>query len=412
MRQVEAGDLDASVRVQSRDEIGSLARSFNRMVESIGRAESNFRTLAEEAQDGIIVFSDDTAVYANRRAAAMTGYGIPGLTSVRFDLLFPSAALPPYGVQPDTPAESLAKTAAGSPLPVELVYSRTLWHGRPAIAVLVRDITQRKRDEEMAQLQQQNFMRTDKLTSLGVLAAGLAHEISVPNQVILSNATLLSNVSPQLAVLLEAAAAGTEGHLIAGLEAAEFRDRLPGMLSAVVKSSTLIDAITRNLRDFSTDSEGRSTALFDVNTAIRNAVDLVGAYIRRATDRFSLELHPGLPRTRGNAQRLEQVIINLILNACQSIGGRDKAIAVRSRPGETSATLRVIVCDEGAGIPAEILPRVREAFFTTRETSGGTGLGLYVSQAIVTAHGGTLELTSKPGVGTEATVTLPAEAEK
>ncbi len=264
----------------------------------------------------------------------------------------------------------------------------------------------------MAQLQQQNFMRMDKLTSLGVLAAGLAHEISVPNQVILSNATLLASASPQLAAVLEAAAAGTEGLLIAGLEAAEFRDRLPEMLSGVVKSSTLIDGIIRNLRDFSADSPGRGAALFDVNTAIRNAVDLLGAYIRRATDHFTLELHTGLPRTRGSAQRLEQVFINLILNACQSLGGRDKAITVRSRPGDSSATLQVIVHDEGAGIPAEILPRVREAFFTTREASGGTGLGLHVSQAIVTAHGGTLELTSKPGVGTEATVTLPAEAEE
>jgi PAS domain S-box-containing protein len=412
MRQVEGGDLDTAVKVQSRDEIGSLARSFNRMVESIGRAESSFRALAEDAQDGIIVFSDDTAVYANRRAAEMTGYGVPELTSVRFDMLFQSAALPPYGVQPDTPAEALARTAAGLPLPVELVYSRTLWHGRPATAVLVRDITKRKREEEMARLQLQNFMRTDKLTSLGVLAAGLAHEISVPNQVILSYATLLSNVSPLLAALLETAATGTEGDLIAGLEAAEFRDRLPGMLSAVVKSSTLIDAIIRNLRDFSADSPGSGMALFDVNTAVRNAVDLVGAYIRRSTDSFTLELNSGLPFTRGNAQRLEQVFINLILNACQAIGGRDKPITVHSRPGDTRATVRVIVRDEGAGIPPEILPRVREAFFTTREATGGTGLGLYVSQAIVTAHGGTLELASKPGVGTEATVTLPAEVEK
>ncbi len=255
-------------------------------------------------------------------------------------------------------------------------------------------------------------MRTDKLTSLGVLAAGLAHEISVPNQVILANATLLSNASPQLAALLEAAAAGTEGDLIAGLEAAEFRDRLPDMLSAVVKSSALIDGIIRNLRDFSAESPGMGATMFDVNTAIRNAVDLVSAYIRRATDRFTLELRTGLPRTRGSAQMLEQVLINLILNACQAIEGRDKAITVRSQPGDTGGSVRILVCDEGAGIPSDILPRVREAFFTTRQASGGTGLGLYVSQAIVTAHGGTLELTSKPGAGTTVTVTLPAEAKE
>jgi signal transduction histidine kinase len=184
------------------------------------------------------------------------------------------------------------------------------------------------------------------------------------------------------------------------------------MLSDVVKSSALIDGIIRNLRDFSADSPGRGTGLFDVNTAIHSAVDLVGAYIRRTTDHFTLELHSGLPRTRGSAQRLEQVFINLILNACQSLADREKAITVRSCPGATRATVRVIVSDEGGGISPEIMPRVREAFFTTREASGGTGLGLYVSEAIVSACGGTLDLVSQPGVGTQAIVTLPAEVEE
>jgi len=410
MRQVEAGDLDASVRVQSRDEIGSLARSFNRMVESIGRAESSFRVLAEDSRDGIIVFSDDIAVYANRRAAEMTGYATADLTRASFGMLFRSAKLPPYGVQPDAPAEALATTASGTGLPVELVYSRTLWHGREAIAVLIRDITRRKREEEIAQQQQQNLMRMDKLTSLGVLAAGLAHEISVPNQVILSNASVLSNASSQIAGIIEAASPGSEGLLIAGMEAAEFRSRWPEMLTAIVKGSTLIDGIIRNLREFSADSPSQGAALFDVNTTIRAAVDLVATYIRRATDRFSMELQPDLPRTRGSAQGLQQVFMNLILNSCQSLGGRDRAITVCSRPGDSSAALRVIVHDEGTGMAPEILSRVREPFFTTRKAAGGTGLGLYVSQAIVAAHGGTLELSSHPGLGTDAVVTLPAEA--
>jgi signal transduction histidine kinase len=249
----------------------------------------------------------------------------------------------------------------------------------------------------------------DKLTSLGVLAAGLAHEISVPNQVILSNATLLSRASPQMAALLQAAS-GEGGDLIAGLEAVEFRAGLPGMLSAIRTGSALIDGIIRNLRDFSADSPGRGSVVFDVNTAIRNAVDLVTAYIRKSTDRFTLELQPGTPRVRGSAQRLEQVFINLILNSCQSLRGRDKAVTVRSSMDQERSLLRIVVSDQGQGIPADILPRVREAFFTTRGATGGTGLGLHVSQAIVTAHGGTLEISSTPGVGTEVTVTLPVEA--
>jgi polar amino acid transport system substrate-binding protein len=123
-----------------------------------------------------------------------------------------------------------------------------------------------------------------------------------------------------------------------------------------------------------------------------------------------MELRPDLPRTRGSAQGLQQVFINLILNSCQSLGGRDQAITVCSRAGDSNAALRVIVHDEGAGMAPEILSRVREPFFTTRKSAGGTGLGLYVSQAIVAAHGGTLELSSQLGVGTDAVVTLPVEA--
>jgi signal transduction histidine kinase len=253
-------------------------------------------------------------------------------------------------------------------------------------------------------------MRMDKLTSLGVLAASLAHEISHPNQVILFNASLLSRGSSQLAGILEAVSAGSEGLRIAGLEAGEFRSRLPEMLTAIVRGSTLIDGIVRKFHDFSADSPSQGAALFDVKTAIRNAVDLVASYIRRATDRFSTELQPGLPRIRGSALGLQQVFINLILNSCQSLGGRERAITVCSRTVDSGARLRVIVHDEGAGMTPEILSRVREPFFTTRMAAGGTGLGLYVSQEIVKAHDGTLELSSRPGVGTEAVVILPAES--
>jgi PAS domain S-box-containing protein len=409
MQRVESGDLDTVVKVQSRDEIGLLTRSFNRMVESIRRAETNFRALAEDAQDGIIVFSGDTAVYANRRAAEVIGYPASDLMRASFKALFPSAVLPPYGVQPDAPTEALAVTASGVTLPVELAYSRTLWHGREATAVLIRDITRRKREEEAAHLQQQSLARMDKLTSLGVLAAGLAHEINVPNQVIHLNAGLLAKGSSQIAGIIGTAIGDSEGLLIAGIEAAEFCLRLPKILSDIVDSSSLIAGVTRNLRDFSADSPAQGEALFEVNTSIRNAVDLVAAYIRRATDRFSMELQTDLPPMRGSAQALQQVFINLILNSCQSLEGKDRAISVRSGTGDSGARLRIVVHDEGVGMAQEVLSRVREPFFTTRLAAGGTGLGLYISQEIVAAHKGTLELLSKPGVGTDVVVTLPAE---
>ena len=409
MRRVEEGHLDAAVRVRSFDEIGSLARSFNRMVDAMSRAESSFRALAEDARDGIIVFAGGKAVYANRRAADMTARAVSDLTSTQFDTLFRSATLPPYGVYPDAPIEAVLVSAHGALLPVELVYSRTLWQGGPAVATLIRDITQRKREEETAQRQQQRLMRMDKLTSLGVLAASLAHEINVPNQVIQTNASILARGSPEVEAILESSAEATGRFLIAGLEVSEFSRRLPQLLSAIRRSSSLIDGVIQDLRSFSSESPRGEAELLDVNVAVRDAVDLVATYVKRSTDRFSMDLQPGLPRVRGSATRLEQVFINLILNSCQSLANRDQAVTVSSRIGATTSTLCVIVHDEGAGIPPEILPRVREQFFTTREDRGGVGLGLFVSQEIIAAHRGTLELSSRPGVGTDAIVTLPAE---
>jgi signal transduction histidine kinase len=141
---------------------------------------------------------------------------------------------------------------------------------------------------------------------------------------------------------------------------------------------------------------------------VLSALELVSGHLRRATERFSTTLEEGLPRVRGNAQRLEQVIVNLLLNACQSLPDRRCAIRVSSRSSGDGREVMVEVRDEGAGISPDVLGRLAEPFFTTRQSSGGTGLGLYVSRKIVEEHGGTLVLESEPGRGTKAVVTLPA----
>ncbi|WP_455381747.1 sensor histidine kinase, partial [Salinispira pacifica] len=322
MHRAETGDLDVKLKPESRDEIGSLTRSFNRMVDSIARAETSFRALAEDAHDGIIVFHADAAVYANRRALSM--FGVDSLApDTRPGNLFQSVSLPPYGVTPDSPSESVLTSSKGPGIPVELVFSPTLWHGLPAVAVLLRDITRRKREEETAHQHQQYLMRMDKLSSLGVLAAGLAHDIAVPNEVILANATFLERASGELSLVLREAASGNEGYLLAGLPFADYAGRHQEATSAISKSSGLIDGVIQNLRDFSRDSPGNQTSPCDINRAIHSAVELVSAYIRRATDRFSMELSETLPRMRGTETRLEQVFVNLILNACHAVRSRD-----------------------------------------------------------------------------------------
>jgi polar amino acid transport system substrate-binding protein len=114
-----------------------------------------------------------------------------------------------------------------------------------------------------------------------------------------------------------------------------------------------------------------------------------------------------LPAIRGDAQRLEQVVVNLLLNACQALPDRERGIRVATflDPGRSQVVLEVR--DEGAGIAAEHLPHLTDPFFTTRREKGGTGLGLWICAAIVEEHGGTLSFRSRPGEGTVVALTLP-----
>jgi polar amino acid transport system substrate-binding protein len=261
------------------------------------------------------------------------------------------------------------------------------------------------------QLTEASLMQANRLNSLGVLLAAMAHQIGIPNQSILLNASLLGRACPDLLRILEGCAAQTAGYLIGGLEDAEFRRALPGSISAIHAGSAAIAAIIRDLRAFSQeDPEARLSSL-DPMTVIRSAVSLAGGYLRRATDHFSLRVDSRLPRVRGHAQRLEQALVNLLINACQALPDRSRGIELGACRMEAPARLSIWIADQGCGIPAELLPHLKESFFTTRRASGGTGLGLFVADTIIREHLGSLSLTSEPGRGTVAKVILPAEAQ-
>jgi len=129
--------------------------------------------------------------------------------------------------------------------------------------------------------------------------------------------------------------------------------------------------------------------------------------IMKSTSHFSIEYGKNLPVLRGNFQRLEQVIINLIQNACQALRDIQKGISVSTSYDEKMRGIVVRVEDEGVGIPSEILPHITDPFFTTKPESGGTGLGLSISSRIVKEHGGTLTFTSEVRKGTRAEIFLP-----
>lgn len=252
--------------------------------------------------------------------------------------------------------------------------------------------------------------RMARLAAVGELAAGVAHEVNNPNGMIQRNLEFVEDVIGDALALL------SERHdadrlELGGVDFTTAREQLPQLLEDMVRGSRRIGDIVRDLKDFARDDGLVNTSAFDLNEAVTAAIRLQGGTIRKTTDYFTDKLDPDLPPVSGNLRQVEQVILNLVQNACQSLPDRNSAIAVTSRYDAARHCNVVEVADEGGGMTAEQCERVFEPFFTTRRESGGTGLGLSVSLRIVKRHGGTLEIVSSPGNGTVVTMRLPVAKE-
>ncbi|HEX9288829.1 MAG TPA: transporter substrate-binding domain-containing protein [Anaeromyxobacteraceae bacterium] len=273
---------------------------------------------------------------------------------------------------------------------------------------LAREVAERKRSEEELREHQQQLVQAHKMAALGVLVSGVAHEINNPNGYILLNMPILK------AALLDACEALDArreelgpSFSLAGLPYDRMREELPCMLDEMLAGGRRIKHIVDDLKSFARREDAPALEPVDLNAVAAAAVRLVDNSIRKATRHFTVELAQGLPRVRGNSQRIEQVIVNLLVNACQALPDPERAVRLATRHDAARGEVILEVTDEGVGIPPENLSRLTDPFFTTKRDTGGTGLGLSVSARIVKEHGGTLQFRSTVGAGTTASLALP-----
>jgi len=273
---------------------------------------------------------------------------------------------------------------------------------------LVSDYTERKRAEELNEVQRQQLIQADKLASLGTLVAGVAHEINNPNNYILLNAKFLSRGWREVKPILDDYAARNGDFVLAGLSYAQVYDKITQLFSGLIDGSKRIQRIVQNLKNFARDGRGSAHKLLDINEVVDGAVTIVSALVKESTDHFRVQHGQNLPRLLGNAQQLEQVVINLLSNSCQALSSREAQLGLETAYQPASGEVIVRVRDEGAGLSEADLKHIFDPFFTTKRDNGGTGLGLSISYRIVKDHGGELTLETQPGKGTVATIKLPA----
>jgi signal transduction histidine kinase len=276
----------------------------------------------------------------------------------------------------------------------------------PKSAVVLFDVTERKETQRQLEIEREELQRADKLATIGVLVTSVAHEVTSPNQAVRLAGDVLARVLPDLLRAVDEYVQD-DSLLVGGLALPELRRRCADALSAVHDGSAHIAAIVAELTAYGARERELPTDRADINEAVLAAARLLDTHIRQFTDRFRLDLADELPMVDGNTSKVEQVVVNLIENACHALTGRGAAIVVSTRYDSPTGEVRIIVQDEGRGIEPDLIARITDPFFTTRRDAGGTGLGLSISERIVARYGGSLRFESVVGRGTAATAAIP-----
>jgi len=284
-----------------------------------------------------------------------------------------------------------------------------------------RDDEIRKRKELETQL-----LQAQKLESIGQLAAGIAHEINTPMQFVSDNIEFLDDCSRRLFEVVDAfeenlstnaepkswESRWTElGGIIERNQFARIRVQIPQAIAESREGIERVINIVRAMKEFSHPGREQKVGV-DLNNAVRSTMNITRNRWKYAAD-LELDLDPDLPTLRCVAAEVNQVLLNLIVNAADAISekngensGLKGLITVRTRCGEEQVIVEVE--DTGGGIPDEIRSRIFDPFFTTKDVGKGTGQGLAITyNVIVNKHGGTLDVESMPGVGSLFRVSIP-----
>ena len=383
LRLVHSTRADRRYAALLESEVASQTRSLMDSLAATAAAERNLRLLMNAVPDSIVVVDREGRILESNGPTRVMGAlsGPPENRSI-FEFLASDAAT--------VVREKLAAAFSGEIQRFEIPFSRddgtnglaaALYapiregSGIARVLILARDITEQKRNESQ-------FQQAEKLAAMGQLVSGVAHEINNPAAIIsgFAQTLLLDDLKP------------------------EHRETLQMMYD----EATRIGRITSNLLAFAR-AGSKQRALVDMNDIARRTFALRSYHLSTLNITVTLDLDRDEPKIWADASELQQLILNLLINAEQALVTVDgpRTIVVRTRADEGEARLEI--ADSGPGIPAEIRGKIFDPFFTTKPEGVGTGLGLSICYGIAREHGGRLWVESEPGHGALFGVTLPRD---
>ena len=365
-----------------------------RIENELREANQFFKNLIESSVDGIIAADMKGNIFIfNKGAETLTGYTAEEVIGkVHITKIYPDGVAkeimkklrsPEYGgVGKFTPIPLNVVNKFGEEIPIQLsaalIYDGT--SKEIASVGIFTDLRSRVKMEKKLQETHLQLVSSEKMASLGKLAAGIAHEINNPLGGILIYSSLI-------------------------MEDLSEEDPRRGDLARIVQEAGRCKEIVRSLLEFARQTEPKMEPT-DINRAINDGLFFLVNQALFHNIQIIKKFDPFLPFVRGNASQLKQVFMNIIVNAAEAMHGNG-VLTITTSPAPDQKTVFVEFTDTGEGIPEENFTRIFDPFFTTKEVGKGTGLGLATSYGIVEDHGGKIGVKSKVGEGTTFTIELP-----
>jgi len=272
----------------------------------------------------------------------------------------------------------------------------------------VEGILEFYRDVTLEKTYEQQIQQADKLASLGQLVSGIGHEINNPNQFIRGNIKIMKQALQDMLPIVDEYHADHPDLKIARLKYNFFREHIMTLVEDMAHGSERIKGIVEGLRGFARKDEGLLIDKVDINTLIGATKRLVQNEVHKYGE-IELNLAEDVLPFSGNSQKIEQVLVNLIVNAAQAIPDDRKGL-IRVSTSMDENTVVIEIEDNGKGMDEKTQKQIFDPFFTTKRAKGGTGLGLAITYRIIEEHGGNITVSSKPDSGTKFTIKFPVNS--
>ncbi|MBF0101736.1 MAG: response regulator [Desulfobacterales bacterium] len=265
------------------------------------------------------------------------------------------------------------------------------------------DSSQEKRDK---------LYQSQKMEALGTLVAGVAHEINNPINLIMFNIPLFQKIWKDFFPVFQSYAVEHPNVKFGGLSFEFLKENMNQLFEDMIMAGNRVAGISKALKNFSKQTNVEDKKPIRINEAVENAIRLTSVTLKKSSIKLELELMENIPEIDGNLQNIEQVIINMIINAIEAINHTGGKIHIKTGVNLSDGRICLSISDNGSGINPSIADKIFHPFVTDKIGKGGTGLGLSVSYSIVKAHGGEITYKTEQGKGTAFTILFPSLLQK